>query len=332
MSSGCLLPLGDSLTQGAHTAASYRYSLWKKLVDESLDFTWTGSVSGPAPCGSYPENSPGWPVPCANGTQLVAQLQPPYKDRTFPTSHEGHSGWFTDTLLDGHEDYPEMGKLKTWMEDYVCAPTCALLLLGTNDMIFGRSAGDTIALIRSVILLLQSNDDDRASNGKLTILLAMPIPTCSARLEELQPLIRQLACSMRNVFLVEQDAVWNSAYTYDGCHPNSAGEELMAASWLSAIRDHCVGSSSTQPGICPPAPPASPPSPPAPPQPPPLPPTPPLAPPPQQPPSVTAMAASLPAASAAGAAALVGVLVVCYALERRRRRKRSLKTHAWEDG
>ena len=54
-SSGCLLPLGDSITQGNYAngmgRTAYRYPLWKRLVDDGLNFTWTGSNRGPAPCG-----------------------------------------------------------------------------------------------------------------------------------------------------------------------------------------------------------------------------------------------------------------------------------------
>ena len=37
-----ILPLGNSITQSFDTRYSYRYYLWKKLLDENIDFDYLG--------------------------------------------------------------------------------------------------------------------------------------------------------------------------------------------------------------------------------------------------------------------------------------------------
>jgi len=216
----CILPVGNSITQGDKSHASYRYPLWKMMMDNDINYTWTGSMNGPWPPadGSYPGLSP-------------TSFQPPYKSRSFPTAHEGHWGWTVDQVLTELQAH--------WMPSYTCSPSCILVHLGTNDVAQGQSLSSTVAELRSLIQVFQ------AAYPNSTTLLATPIPTCSAATYTiLAPAIRKMGNASGRVFVVDMEPGFNglnsdSSDVYDGCHPNAAGEFKMATKWFAAITAHC---------------------------------------------------------------------------------------------
>ncbi len=73
----CVLPLGDSITQGPVPELSYRYWLWEDLVAAGYDVDFVGTM----------DNGYG------GGT-------PDYPDPDFDRDHEGHAGWRADQVRD----------------------------------------------------------------------------------------------------------------------------------------------------------------------------------------------------------------------------------------
>lgn len=205
---GSIVLIGDSITQGPSTQLSFRYRLWKRLIDDGATFNFVGSLNA-----NFSGN-PVWPT---------------YAGRSFDRDHEGHWGWRTDQIL---------GQLSGWLAGYT--PNIALIHLGSNDAFQNQSASSTIGELGQII------DRLRADNPRVKILLARILPTSTgaavnARINELNALITGLVSSKNTalspVRLVDQNSGFNPANdTYDGVHPNATGEEKMAQKWQLGLR------------------------------------------------------------------------------------------------
>ena len=75
-----ILPLGDSISCASTQKLSYRYPLWKSLVDKGKPFAFVGSQLQKGNGGRHWQH---------------------YKGRHFPRANEGHSGWRADQILKG---------------------------------------------------------------------------------------------------------------------------------------------------------------------------------------------------------------------------------------
>jgi lysophospholipase L1-like esterase len=201
-----VLPLGDSITQANDKHSSYRYPLWIKLIDSEVNLDFVGSQS------SNHNGDPVWPE---------------YKGHSFDRDHEGHWGWRTEQILEG---------LPMWLEGYT--PGLVLLHIGTNDAFANQSTASTVKEIKRIIDIL------RYRNPTITVLLAQVIPTrdptSNQRIKELNEQIDGIAASKSTteslVVVVDQNSGFSpSSDTYDGVHPNIAGEEKIAQKWFDAI-------------------------------------------------------------------------------------------------
>lgn len=212
-----IVPIGDSITQGRGWGVptySYRYPLWKMLIDAGVDLDFVGSLNGGF------ESNPSWPA---------------YNDIPFDLDHEGHWGWRTDSIRDS---------LANWLGGYT--PDIALILLGTNDagpdntegLSHAQSADRTKEEIRDIIDLL------RADNPNVIILLGDPFQEWAPF-----PLYRTAFGALATeesseaspVINVAHDPGWisdpgrNGTHTVDWVHPNQAGDLHLATRWYEAL-------------------------------------------------------------------------------------------------
>jgi acyl-CoA thioesterase I len=198
----CLLPLGDSVTQGSVLQISYRYWLWTDLQKAGVQANFVGSLQ---------DNYLG---------------SPPAPTDPYDRDHEGHWGWRADEVLKG---------LPTWLKGY--EPGVVLLHLGTNDCWQGQSPESTLAELEAIV------DALRARSPRVAILVAkllpMDDPTPDACIGQLNARIPALAARKGTedapVVVVDQNGGFDlKADTYDGVHPNQAGEQKMARRWQDA--------------------------------------------------------------------------------------------------
>ncbi len=104
--------IGDSITQGRggdKAEMSYRYPLWKLLIDHNIQHQFVGSH--------------------AVGFESTP-IYPDYKGQRFPNENEGHWGWTTEAVAE---------KLPGWIKAYDM--DVALILLGANDARVDKKAG-----------------------------------------------------------------------------------------------------------------------------------------------------------------------------------------------
>lgn len=216
-----IMPLGNSITQADKDHYSYRYNLWKKLIDANVEFDYVGSHS------TNKGGNPAWPM---------------YKGKKFDSDNEGHSGWTLDQILNGFQHEPNSGRLSEWLQGYT--PDIVLLHAGTNDALMDHPLESTISELKEVVRQI------RQKNPGVTILMAKLIPAHPEKVgqkhvenilklnERIVALAPQLNTSMSNVILVDQFEGFDAtpgADTYDGLHPNASGEEKMAQKWFAAL-------------------------------------------------------------------------------------------------
>ena len=199
------MPLGDSITQGDQNHRSYRYFLWKKLLDAGVPVDFVGSMKVNF------NGDPEWPD---------------YLGRSFDRDHEGHWGWRTDEVLE---------KLPQWLE--LNRPDIVLLHLGSNDMFYSNSLESTIEELRTVVEQL------RTANPEVTVFLAKILPAdrqneeITLLNEAITVLSKELQRPQSAVYLVDQNSDFSvTDDTYDGVHPDASGEEKMASRWLTALK------------------------------------------------------------------------------------------------
>lgn len=201
-----ILALGNSITEGS----SYRYRLWKKLVDAEFDHTFIGLRS---------EEDHGYPD---------------YKGLQFTDKHQGVSGI---TALDVAEE-----AINGWL-DQLFTPDVVLIHLGTNDaeVIFEEEATveEVVNSIRSILQAL------RNKNAEVKIYLAQIIPlnTEFPVQNELVPVLNARYAELANelnttnspIVLVDCYTDFSSADLEDAWHPNETGSEKMARRFAEAL-------------------------------------------------------------------------------------------------
>lgn len=225
-----IAPIGDSITQGNTNHLTYRFYLWKMLIDAGVDFDFVGSM---------------------NSFAIINPDIPPYRGHAFDFDHEGHVFYQASEIA---------GQLPHWLTNGQngsgYTPDIALVHAGTNDALLGQPTATTVASLTSIITTLQ------ARNPRVKVLLAKVIPTfnpldsaqqANASITAMNAHIAAIAAATdrpagkpeARVIAVDQHTGFLANHTqapplggdtYDGVHPSSSGEEKMARRWLEALQ------------------------------------------------------------------------------------------------
>lgn len=197
-----ILPLGDSITQADSNHQSYRPWLWQLLSDANVAVDLVGSLDG---------NHKGSPIFPGN----------------FDLNHEGHWGWRSDEILH---------KLPQWLQHYDA--DISLIHLGTNDCLQNQPATETLDELTQVVDLLRQDNPD------MSIAFSTLGPTTWQNQQCLEQ-INQGLLELQKNFNTQQSPI-TVAHTdqnlipqphlYDGLHPNSDGEKIIALTWFNAIK------------------------------------------------------------------------------------------------
>lgn len=226
-----IMILGDSITQGRDNGNySYRYELWKDLVDLGIDFDMVGShnftFDGPASAGAFPD----------------------YMGKSFDRDNEGHWNWDTDQVLNGYSEStltsysptPSTGTetLSVWLKGY--QPDYVLIALGRNDCNRNHGAANYATRMGQIIDAIQ------ADNPNVTIFLASILDANTGGDEasynaELPGLAASKTTSTSLVLHadignISGQTIFNaSSHTYDNTHPNTSGEVIVADHWDAVL-------------------------------------------------------------------------------------------------
>jgi lysophospholipase L1-like esterase len=225
-----ILALGDGITQGSFGHDSYRYPLWKRLLGTGLPFRFVGSMAllDGEVLGYWREERKN------HVRHEYAACENQWFDRD--RYHEGHIGWRADQIMDGHALRPDSGRLSDWLQDYTA--DVALVHAGTADAMQGESAASTAEDLRRIIITL------RGDNPRIAVLLAKLIPAADemhdASIAAVNARVDALAAALSTasspVIVVDQGRGFDAARdTYDGIHPNAAGEQKLAERWFGPL-------------------------------------------------------------------------------------------------
>ncbi len=195
-----IMLLGDSITQSNNAHYSYRYYLWKKLLDSNVNFDFVGSIT------TNNGGNPQWPN---------------YLGQQFDSDHQSHWGLRADEVFN-------------ILKQQSHKPSIVLLHLGTNDEIQKQSIDSTKSDLRNIVANL------RSKNPSVTIFLAKILPyfsTLNPTLNNsLAALVAELNTKSSPVLLVDQHSGFDvNTDTFDRVHPNIRGEQKMADRWYDAI-------------------------------------------------------------------------------------------------
>jgi lysophospholipase L1-like esterase len=207
-----IMPLGDSITDGAgsSTGASYRLELFRlSLTNKKLTFV-----------GSH-----------ESGPDMVDNV-------LFPKKQEGHSGW---TIADGGGRMGLYEQIQGWLT--TTPPDIVTLMIGTNDIDLNLDAANAPARLG---LLL---DRIAMYAPKALIVLAQMVPTTDDTENQrvmayngaMPGLVKTRADAGKHIMLVDmygaftKNANYKTEYMTDKLHPKDAGYVVMANVWYAAV-------------------------------------------------------------------------------------------------
>ena len=193
-----IMPLGDSITSSYDGGLSYRHCLWYRLREAGFEVDFVGSLSG------------------------VHLGQPARTD--FDQDHEGHWAWSVADVVPLIDQWARAAR-----------PDIALVHLGTNDLALRRPLGDIVDDLERVVVTL------REVNPQVDVFLAEIIPaTYPLPIPDLNRAIRGLASRLdthgaRAVAVDQFSGFDPQADTFDGVHPNEAGDHKLCEGWYAAL-------------------------------------------------------------------------------------------------
>jgi lysophospholipase L1-like esterase len=204
-----VMPLGDSITHGAHAsgepdAGGYRYPLYVALTNAGYNVDYIGTMT------TVPH--PG----------LGAEIH-----------HEGHSGW---RIVGGNNLYDN---ILTWLSQ-IEDPDVVLVHIGTND------SGDddfTNRVDRLDDLVTRIATARPYAHIVVTTLLKRGGSDSDARYvaiaNHFNPFVEQKVLAQqalgRRVHFLDMHAYLERTDMYDNLHPNPTGYAKMAAAWFPAV-------------------------------------------------------------------------------------------------
>lgn len=201
-----IMPLGDSITEGyPDPSGGYRRVLYGRFIESDIPADFVGSL-----------------------TVSSARMPDP--------AHEGHAGWTSYHLLYGREGYD--GDVDTWLSAY--EPEIILLMCGTNDLFYGRTAVQISSSITALV------DHIRAARPAVHLFISTT-PPC-AYSEGFRNTIEQsnglLADAMRSRssdahlhFVDLRTVISTDDLASDRLHidPDGEGNAKIADAWFSAL-------------------------------------------------------------------------------------------------
>ena len=205
-----IMSLGASRVEGERpNSESYRYELWKKLIDHNFTFDFIGTQSDNA---KYPS----------------------FKGLNFDIDHEGRGGWTSGDMLEG---------LEGWLEQTGSPDFVLLSSPGGNDALEGLSYSDAVLNINSIIDIFQNN------NPSITIIIEQLAPGHSEIMtseltffwESIQNEVLKIANNKStltsHVIPVDMYTGFNDNLLADDVHYNEEGAKFISNRYFNILKN-----------------------------------------------------------------------------------------------
>ncbi|KFZ17378.1 hypothetical protein V502_04620, partial [Pseudogymnoascus sp. VKM F-4520 (FW-2644)] len=143
---------------------------------------------------------------------------------------QGNAGW--DMHHEGHSGYLAINIANTNLQGWLASakPDVVMFMLGTNDVVQGKSTTDIIAAYSKMVQLM------RASNANMKIIVDLVIPlgiTSTAPISALNAAIPAWATSLSTpaspITIADTATGFTTGDLRDGVHPNASGDAKIAA-------------------------------------------------------------------------------------------------------
>ncbi len=204
-----IMPLGASRVEGARPEyESYRYELWKLLVDGGYEFDFIGTEIDNA---SYPD----------------------YNGLSFDVNHEGRGGISSGGILE---------EINIWLSNLGSVPDIVLFSSpGGNDGIDNYT--QTISNINAIIDILQEVNPNVTIYLELT---APPLSSLQTQefldyynqaIQDIPIIAQQQTTSTSNVLTVDMMTGFNDSFLADDVHYNTAGASFIANRYYDLLKN-----------------------------------------------------------------------------------------------
>lgn len=202
-----ILPLGDSRVEGFRPEyESYRYELWKNLVDNNWNFDFIGPFMDDA---TYPT----------------------FMGQSFDTDHAGVGGFTTEDVL---MNLPET------LDN---TPTASLVLLGIggNDLLEGSSVSQAIQNINDIIDLLQADNNmvtiflEQIAPARSDLMTPQFTALHNQFNNQIANIPNQQTTASSKVIVVDMTPNWSDTYMADDVHYNEQGAKVVADHYFAAL-------------------------------------------------------------------------------------------------
>lgn len=203
-----IMPLGASRVQGfPGIFESYRYELWKDLVDGAFEFDFVGT------------NKDLWEYES-------------HKNYCFDNEHEGSSGWTAAKINEN---------IDTWLKSVGDVDIVLFSSPGGNDALGGADFNGIVANINAII------DKIQAHNPNITIIVEQLAPGKSSFMTDaykllfaqMKTVIAQIASSQTTstskVIVVDMATGFTDDMLADDIHYNKAGAEFIAERYYNKL-------------------------------------------------------------------------------------------------
>lgn len=203
-----IMPLGASRVQGfSPFFESYRYELWKDLIDGGWEFDFVGTLD-----------------------DFIIYAE--YNGYCFDTDHEGRSGWKAAQIDDNIEQ---------WLSETDTPDIVLFSSPGANDILDGAEVEPVLAHINSIIDKIQKH------NPNITIIIEQLAPAKSTYMTEeltaifsqMETIITQIATEQTTatskVIPVDMATGFSDDLLADDLHYNKAGAEFIAARYYDKL-------------------------------------------------------------------------------------------------
>lgn len=205
-----IMPLGASRVAGARPEyESYRYELWKLLVDSGLEFDFIGTENDDA---DYPQ----------------------YAGLSFDRDHEGRGGITSGGIRD---------EIDLWLNEAGAPDVVLFSSPGGNDDLTEVTYEDVIANINAIVDAIQS------VNPNATIIIEQAAPPRSDGLtpeflanynrilEDVVTIASEQTTSTSSVLTVDMATGFNDSFLTDDVHYSEAGAVFIANRYYEALEN-----------------------------------------------------------------------------------------------
>ncbi len=204
-----ILPLGASRVDGLSPIyESYRYELWKKLIENNWEFDFIGTQKDNA---NYPN----------------------INSLTFDNDHEGRGGWTSGQIAD-HID--------NWIEEEGSSDIVLFSSPGGNDALQNLPFDEAILNIRNIINSLQEK------NPNITIIIEKPAPGRTSLMtptltnylnklsEELNNIVDEKSTNTSStIIIVDMFTGFSDGLLADDVHYNQEGAKFIADKYYTIL-------------------------------------------------------------------------------------------------